>query len=187
MVRRRAVVAVALLSLAGGGFIIGNSPAAGLAGPRTPSDVPNEPVQTGPAVTVATGATPGGLPWRLAAYQSNLGLCLDLYGVTAGNLGGRACGFDVPEQHAVSVVTDSFGEPAVTFVYGPVASTVTDVTVTLWDGRTLAVPTTPSPGDLQFGGAFFAAVVSGSTDVSGSTVVASVVATDARGVTVDRR
>lgn len=187
MVRRRAVLAVAVLSLAGGGFIIGSSSAFGFVASRTPSavqtpsDVPNEPVQIRPAVTVAAGATPGGLPWRLAAHQSNLGLCLDLQGVTAANLGGDACGFDVPEQRAVSVVTDNFGEPAVTFVYGPVASSVTDVTVTLGDGRTLAVPTTPSPGDPKFGGAFFAVVVSGSTDV------ASVVAKNARGVTVDRR
>jgi hypothetical protein len=183
MARTRLVLAAAaVLLLAGGGFIIGSSAAVGFDGDsRAPSDMPNEPVQNGPVVAVATGATPGGTPWSLAAYQSNLGLCLDLQGVTQGNLGGEACGFDVPEQRAVSVVTNTFGQPAVTFVYGPVASSVTDVTVTLGDGRTLAVPTTPSPGDLQFGGAFFAAVVSGSTDV------ASVVAKNARGVTVDRR
>lgn len=178
---RRGLLLTAVLSLAGGGFVIGTSAAVGLVGPRTPSDVPNEPVQIGPAVFVAAGATPGGTPWRLAAYQSNLGLCLDLQGVTGAHLGGGACGFDVPERHAVSVVTDSFGQPAVTFVYGPVASSVTDVTVTLGDGRTLVVPTTPSPADLQFGGAFFAAFVLGSTDV------VSVVAESARGVTVDRR
>jgi integrase-like protein len=62
-------------------------------GRPTPNDVIDEPQQTGPDVTVAAGTTPGGDPWKLIAYESNQGLCLEVQGIAKGNLGSGGCTF----------------------------------------------------------------------------------------------
>ena len=140
----------------------------------------NAPVRTGSKVTIAEGPTPGGAPWQLLAYQSDAGVCLELTGVTPANLGGGACGVSLPGESALDVIPDTFGDPSVSFVYGPVDSSVEAVTVEFDDGRSRDVPVRRAPAELGFDGDFYIGVVPGdvrATSVSGR---------DASGVMVER-
>jgi hypothetical protein len=108
-------------------------------------------------------------------------LCLEIRGVAPANGGGGGCIFDVPGKHSVSVNTEVFAEPAVTFVYGPLTRDVVAVAVSLDNGKTLNVASVPSPAGLKFQGRFYAAVVGGAPEVRG------VAGKSATGTTVEVR
>ena len=114
---------------------------------------------------MATGTTPGGIPWTVTAFDTDRGLCIHLEGVTEANLGGGGCGFDVPQDGAVSLVETQFDDPAVTAFYGPVARGVDVVVVETDDGTKLRLPVLQSPEEIDFPGGFFATVVPGAVNV----------------------
>ncbi|HEX2051114.1 MAG TPA: hypothetical protein VHJ34_10865 [Actinomycetota bacterium] len=101
----------------------------------------------------------------MTAFDSDRGLCVHLEGVTRANLGGGACGFDVPHDRAASLVETHFREPAVTAAYGPVATGVEVVILEMDDGIALRLPVVRSPDEIGFSGGFFATVVPGSVNV----------------------
>jgi hypothetical protein len=172
---------IALVILAAGVAVGASVAFATGTGRPAPEDVVNEPVQTSAEFTVVEGATPGGEPWSLVAYESNRGLCVELRGVARANEGSANCVFDVPSKHSVSLNTQTFAEPAVTVVYGPLASTVRTVSATLSDGRVLALPAIKSPAGLGFEGRFYASLLPRGLAVS------SIKGTSALGVTVEKR
>ena len=148
------------------GGLVGYASAGGLQSAPVPDDVVNEPRAVGPPVTVAKGSTPGGTTWTLTAFESDRGLCLNLEGVTKGNLGGGACGLEMPEGNSVTFVDSFFGEPNVTLVYGLAGNGVESVVVEEANGDTLGpVTVKPSPSELGFAGGFFATAASGAISV----------------------
>lgn len=174
----RLLVLVALCSLVG--VVTGYAVAGGLRLP-VPDDVANEPVQSGLAIPVAAGATPGGIPWTVTAFDTDRGLCLHLEGVTRENLGGGGCGFDVPSDHAISVVESRFEQPGVTAMYGPASSAVETVVLKMDDGSSKRVDVVSSPPGVSFDGGFFATVVAGAVEVE------EVEARDSDGAVIERR
>jgi hypothetical protein len=81
----------------------------------------------------------------------------------------------------VSLNSEVFGEPAVTFVYGPVADAVTTIALERKDGKTLTLPTIPSPAGLTFEGRFYGVVLPGKIDVD------SITGKSVSGATVEKR
>jgi hypothetical protein len=164
--RRRAVFAILLIV---GGVVGGSTILILQEGDRTPDAVIPPPGSERSAITVGAGTTPGGVPWTLVAYEDDGGLCLELQGVSPANGGGGACTFDVPGRHSVSVNTETFSKPAVTFIYGPLAHTVTRVGVSLSDGRTLTLPTIGGPIQTEFGVRAYVTLVPGAPHVTAVT------------------
>jgi hypothetical protein len=161
---RKSVVFAILLIVAS---VVGSSATLILKdGDKTPDAVIPQSGPESSAVTVGAGSTPGGVPWTLVAYEGDSGLCLEVRGVTPANGGGGGCTFDVPGRHSVSVNTETFSEPTVTVIYGPLANEVTRVRVSLSDGRSLTLPAIGGPIQTEFRVRFYVTLVPGAPQVT---------------------
>lgn len=149
-----------------------------------PDDLPEgvEPVATGQEVTITSGET-SGLNWQLTANESDTGLCVNL---EFPDSSGGGCGFGLigepnsPGDASLSVMEETDFSSRVTFIHGPTTPEVERVTLVLDNGELLNLPTKPGPPELGSNFNFFVATV---PDIA---FVATAVAKDTQGVTVDR-
>ena len=89
------------------------------------------PRQQGPEVLVASAKISCGVRWRLTAYRSHMGLCLDIWESRPPNGTGGGCGFgvrgepgDVSGKRALSYASSQEGPEGPTFIHGPTATEV---------------------------------------------------------------
>lgn len=106
-----------------------------------PSDVQNEPVATGPSITVATGRT-GSYSWRIVANESDQGLCVHLELVSPDRARTGGCGAGLAAG-GVGLLTASVPSGA-TWVFGPVDAGAKSVDVAFAGGT--SVRTRPVSG-----------------------------------------
>lgn len=105
--------------------------------PAPPEDV-TEPVATSSRTLAASDRTPGGTAYDVYVYDSDAGLCVDIYVSADGNTGG-ACGTQIQAgQQFAEVLTGTSG--AETIVAGPVAPDVAKLTVDAGTGVKEVVP-----------------------------------------------
>lgn len=155
--------------------------------PEEVRDEPWEPNQTGPETAVVAGQTSSGKDWRVVAYESDQGLCVNIDYESPSGANGGGCGFDIEDRpgtaddRAAGVVTSIDGSVNTTFVYGPAAAGVDRVEVTTKNGKVLELPTKAAPANLGSNASFFA------TSVPGEAYVDTVVAKNARGEVMGRQ
>lgn len=113
-----------------------------------PEMVAVEPKPQGPEVLVASGTTPEGIEYRLTAYQSNEGICVNFTRSDVPELESGSCGFGLRGENNGPVNSgDRSMGPAIEggpdgpwFVYGPATPDVQRVEITLKNGRVVNVP-----------------------------------------------
>lgn len=150
-----------------------------------PSDLPPgvEPVRIGPKHVLTSGEV-AGVFWRLVAYRSTKGLCLDvdLAGKVSGSGGG--CGFG-PFRGAVEMpITRDHLALGIdrTWLVGRVSVKATSVALVLSDGRQIEARTYEAPSALRLSHAFYLAVAPGNlVGPLDSPSIVEVIAKDERG------
>lgn len=174
MLTLAAVVLASIVPLAVGA--VGQFPA--------PDDVTHEPVQKGSEVLISSGKT-AGLDWRLSAYESDQGLCVDLNHTGAQNSRGGGCGFGLSGEqgiegdNAFGVANYFVNSEDVTFIYGPTVKGVERVAVTLHNGQTINLPTKAAPSSLGNTFNFYV------TTLKGNKAIKDVAAKNSQGATID--
>lgn len=139
-------------------------------GSAAPTDASGFPLPEGPEVAVADGDG-----WELIVHDSNLGLCVVLRLPDQDEV---ACGFEVPERHAVGYITQA-GPGGVQLIAGVVAPEATTVTVAAGDERVELHPQPVEAGEEPLS-VFVGAL-------PGDAPVAAVTARDAEGFELERR
>lgn len=91
----------------------------------------------------------------LVAYRSDAGLCVETQNADPPHNPGGGCGFGVPEDESISVVTEGSEQGVV--LHGPVAKDVADVSVQLANGG--EVDAGPFGGGAGFNVNFFVAAL----------------------------
>jgi hypothetical protein len=132
--------------------------------PLTQDDLDREPKAIGPAVVLQKGST-GGIDWTITAYDSDRGRCVDLTTSGAVSGSGGACGTGVPDEVAVSTVTDNFVAADRTFIYGEADEGVELVVLTLTDGNTIQVGESSFIDPAEFDTRFFVLPLSGVPEI----------------------
>lgn len=155
-----------------------------------PSDVPPgvEPVRIGPKHALTSGEV-AGVFWRLVAYRSTKGLCLDIDFAGRVSASGGGCGFG-PFRDAVEAPINrnhlALGVDR-TWLVGRVSAEAASVTLVLSDGRQIEARTYESPSALRLPHAFYLAVVPGSfVGPSDSPSIVEAIAKDERGHEIAR-
>ena len=129
-----------------------------------PSDLPAgvEPVRIGQKQVLTSGEV-AGVFWRLVAYRSTKGLCLDvdLAGKVSGSGGG--CGFGSFRGAVEIPITRDHLALGIdrTWLVGRVSLRATSVILVLSDGRQIEAQTFDSPPALRLSHAFYLAVAPG--------------------------
>jgi hypothetical protein len=100
---------------------------------------------------VAQGAV-SGKPWALIAYESNVGLCVEM---ELGGGRGGGCGFDVPEKSDLGLSVSSQAGVSKSIIQGVVSKRVASLVVRLDGGEELDLEIIEGPD--SFGVDFFAA------------------------------
>jgi hypothetical protein len=127
---------------------------AGLGGSElspTPGDDGDGVHPVGPEAVVAQGVV-SGKSWALIAYESNVGLCVDL---ELGDGRGGGCGFDVPEKSDLGLSVSSQAGVSKSIIHGVVSKRVAALVVRLDGGEELDLEIIEGPS--AFGVKFFAA------------------------------
>ena len=112
-----------------------------------PSDVANEPVRSGPLVTLTTGSY-GAVSsdrWELRAQESDKGLCLDLVLTGQVRMGAGGCGYGVPSQVRIGFGQQYVGPANRTWFFGPVANGIAAVDLAQPSGQTIRADVKPLP------------------------------------------
>jgi hypothetical protein len=127
-------------------------------------------------VVVASGLVRSGVSWALQAHESDRGLCLEVVLSEPEPSAGGGCGFGVGKSRRISFARRNVASLDRTWVFGPAANAVQQVSVSLDNGRTLdAEPLSVSGFQVQFYVASF----------PGSVGVRSISAKDGRGITLE--
>lgn len=121
-------------------FSLGMVAAGAISTRQTPDDVQEEPIPTGPIVEIASGEA-GSNRWTVVAYESDVGLCVDLELSGQISQSGGGCGFEVGPTQA-SYVIDEFKLIDTCFIYGPVDHNVDLVRVSFDNATAIDIPTT---------------------------------------------
>ena len=116
----------------------------------TPKDNGDGVYPVGPEAMVAQG-TVSGKSWALIAYESNVGLCVDL---ELGDGRGGGCGFDVPEKSDLGLSVSSQAGVSKSIIHGVVSERVAALVVRLDGGEELDLEIIEGPS--TFGVNFFA-------------------------------
>jgi hypothetical protein len=128
-----------------------------------------------PAV-VASGALRGDVSWALQAYESDRGLCLEVVVSGPERSAGGGCGFGVGKSRPISFARRTVALLDRTWIFGPAANAVQQVSVSLDGGRTLDLDPLSVPG-FQ--------VRCYVTTLPASVGVRSISAKDGRGITLE--
>jgi hypothetical protein len=150
-----------LVAAAGLALVIGALRSPSSIGPASPggSAEPSSPpgddgdgvYPVGPEALVAQG-TVSGKSWALIAYDSNIGLCVDL---ELGGGRGGGCGFDVPGKSDLGLSVSSQAGVSKSIIHGVVSERVAALVVRLDGGEELDLEIIEGPS--AFGVNFFAA------------------------------
>lgn len=139
-----------------------------------PDDVAREPVPLEAARILTSGSVNDTLSWKLLAYQSDRGICVDVALSGTRNLVSGGCGF---AKRGIGVARTYIPAAGLTWIYGPAASEAASVKVSATNGRTVSARTiAQSSGDRSF----YVATVAGDVGVE------SIAAVDRKGETLDR-
>ena len=121
---------------AGGGQVIGD-------GALTPAPRPGDQRVVGPRIALASGEVDG-RPWRLVAYESESGLCVDVE-IEQGAVGG--CG-SIPIDRDLELGQGSVFGLDKMIIHGKVSKRVALVEVRPVEGSQVAASVIPDPGGL---------------------------------------
>jgi hypothetical protein len=127
-------------------------------------------------VVVTSGALRRDVSWALQAYESDKGLCLDIVVSGPEASAGGGCGFGVGKRRLVSFARQTVASLERTWIFGPAANAVQQVSVSLDGGRTLDLEPLSVSG---FQVRFYV------TSLPGSVGVRSISAKDGRGITLE--
>jgi hypothetical protein len=86
--------------------------------PPVPTDVPDEPQRLSTPTLINSGTTAQGTDYQVYVYDSDQGLCFDVYTPADDSTDG-ACGLDIPPTMAFNAAVFGNTEKKETIVYGP--------------------------------------------------------------------
>lgn len=166
MKRAMVVLLIVLVGVVSAGSLV-------LATSTTPGSEADDasPQARGTVYTVLQGESGEGLRWAVRAYESDVGLCVDLDLVGEINSKGGGCGFNLVGESADGRELFGLGVLELkgrTFVYGPL---VRDMgrTVSVEAGEaSIGIATTSGPKDLRFD--FYAQELPSDAKVTGATL-----------------
>lgn len=139
-----------------------------------PNDIAREPVPLEAARVLTSGSINDSLSWKLLAYQSDRGICIDIALSGTRNLVSGGCGF---AKRGIGVARTYIPAAGLTWIYGPAANEAASVKVSATNGRSVSARTiAPASSDASF----YVATVAGDVGVE------SIAAVDRTGKTLDR-